>query len=66
MLGTPSVEDSGEVAGLGGGGDDAECAVGADACGGGRVGLGLLFGGCGGFGGGRGGGGFAVTAAGCG
>ena len=32
----------------------------------GRVGLGLLFGGCGGFGGGRGGGGFAVTAAGCG
>ena len=50
-------EDSGEVAGLGGGGDDAEGAVGADARGGGGVRLGLLFGGCGRFGGGFGDGG---------
>ena len=52
-------EDPGQVAGLGGGGDDAEGAVGAYACGCGGVRLGLLFGG--GFDDGW----LSVTAAGC-
>ena len=42
-------EDLGQVTGLGGGGDDAEDAIGAYACGCGGCGLGLLFGGCAGI-----------------
>ena len=44
-------EDLGQVAGLGGGGDDAEGSVGAYACGCGRVRLGRLCCGCGRIGG---------------
>ena len=58
-------EDPGQVAGLGGGGDDAECAVGANTCGRGGVRLGLLLGGCGRFAGGLDNGGLLLTPTGC-